>query len=170
MVTLRCSKGARPPDLQKKTSGKSKKGTDKPKGLGYNIIKGKENPPNQKGLDTLATTKKMTTREMFEQIKSHLTDPAEVAFVEHELELLAKKNSGEKKPTAQQVANDGIKTAIAEGMTANRLYTVTELIKEIPECAELTNQRVSALLRQMIADGTVVKTVDKRKSYFQIVE
>ena len=118
----------------------------------------------------MATTKKMTKREMFEQIKSQLTDPAEVAFVEHELELLAKKNSGEKKPTAQQVANDGIKTAIAEGMTANRLYTVTELIKEIPECAELTNQRVSALLRQMIADGTVVKTVDKRKSYFQIVE
>ena len=118
----------------------------------------------------MATTKKMTKRAMFEQIKTHLTDPAEVAFVEHELELLAKKNSGEKKPTAQQVANDGIKTAIAEGMTANRLYTVTELIKEIPECAELTNQRVSALLRQMIADGTVIKTVDKRKSYFQIAE
>ena len=117
----------------------------------------------------MATTK-MTKREMFEQIKSHLTDPDEIAFVEHELELLAKKNSADKKPTAQQMANDGIKTAIAEGMTANRLYTVTELIKEIPECAELTNQRVSALLRQMIADGTVVKTVDKRKSYFQIVE
>ena len=118
----------------------------------------------------MATTKKMTKREMFEQIKTHLTDPTEIAFVEHELELLAKKNSADKKPTAQQVANDGIKTAIADGMTANRLYTVTELIKEIPECAELTNQRVSALLRQMIADGTVVKTVDKRKSYFQIVE
>ena len=118
----------------------------------------------------MATTKKMTKREMFEQIKSHLTDPAEVAFVEHELELLAKKNSGEKKPTAQQVANDGIKTAIAEGMTPNRLYTVTELIKEIRGGGGGGNQRVSALLRQMIADGTVSKTVDKRKSYFQIVE
>ena len=118
----------------------------------------------------MATTKKMTKREMFEQIKTHLTDPAEDEYEEHEQELLAKKNSGEKKHTAQQVANDGIKTAIAEGMTPNRLYTVTELIKEIPECAELTNQRVSALLRQMIADGTVTKTVDKRKSYFQIVE
>ena len=118
----------------------------------------------------MATTKKMNKREMFEQIKSHLAGPAEIAFVAHELELLAKKNAGEKTATAQQVANDGIKTAIADGMTANRLYTVTELIKEIPECAELTNQRVSALLRQMIADGTVSKTVDKRKSYFQIVK
>ena len=113
----------------------------------------------------------MTKRDYFTAIltKYPLTDD-EKAFVEHELELLTKKNSADKKPTAQQVANDGIKTAIAEGMTANRLYTVTELIKEIPECAELTNQRVSALLRQMIADGTVVKTVDKRKSYFQLAE
>ena len=117
----------------------------------------------------MATTK-MTKRDYFTAIltKYPLTDD-EKAFVEHELELLTKKNSADKKPTAQQMANDGIKTAIAEGMTANRLYTVTELIKEIPECAELTNQRVSALLRQMIADGTVVKTVDKRKSYFQLV-
>lgn len=118
----------------------------------------------------MATTK-MTKRDYFTAIltKYPLTDD-EKAFVEHELELLTKKNSADKKPTAQQMANDGIKTAIAEGMTANRLYTVTELIKEIPECAELTNQRVSALLRQMIADGTVVKTVDKRKSYFQLAE
>ena len=113
----------------------------------------------------------MTKRDYFTAIltKYPLTDD-EKAFVEHELELLTKKNSADKKPTAQQMANDGIKTAIADGMTPNRLYTVTELIKEIPECAELTNQRVSALLRQMIADGTVIKTVDKRKSYFQIVE
>ena len=110
------------------------------------------------------------TNRQIEAMKKLGMTEAEIAFVEHELELLAKKNSADKKPTAQQVANDGIKTAIADGMTANRLYTVTELIKEIPECAELTNQRVSALLRQMIADGTVVKTVDKRKSYFQIVE
>ena len=117
----------------------------------------------------MATTKKMTKREMFEQIKSHLTDPAEVAFVEHELELLAKKNSGDKKPTAKQTENDGIKDAIVEGMEENRLYTVTELIKEVAECNELTNQRVSALLRQLISEGKVVKTVDKRKSYFQLV-
>lgn len=118
----------------------------------------------------MATTK-MTKRDYFTAIlaKYPLTDD-EKAFVEHELELLTKKNSADKKPTAQQVANDGIKTAIADGMTANRLYTVTELIKEIPECAELTNQRGSALLRQMIADGTVIKTVDKRKSYFQLAE
>ena len=119
----------------------------------------------------MANTKKMTKRDYFNAILSKypLTD-AEKAFVEHELELLEKKNSSEKKPTAQQVANDGIKTAIAEGMSSNRLYTVTEIQKEIPECAELSNQRVSALLRQMKDDGIVTRTEDKRKAYFSLAE
>ena len=91
-----------------------------------------------------------------------------VEKIEHELELLAKKNSAEKKPTAQQTANDGIKAAIINGMEVNRLYTVTEIMKEIPECAELSNQRVSALLRQLKDEGLVVRTEDKRKAYFQL--
>ena len=118
----------------------------------------------------MANTKKMTKRDYFTAILSKypLTD-AEKAFVEHELELLAKKNSSEKKPTAQQVANEGIKAAIVAGMTANRLYTVTEIQKEIPECAELSNQRVSALLRQMIG-VSINRTEDKRKAYFSLME
>lgn len=44
-----------------------------------------------------------------------------------------------------------------------------QIIKEVAECNELTNQRVSALLRQLKDEGKVVKTVDKRKSYFQLV-
>ena len=136
----------------------------------YYNHKGKENPPNQKGIDTMANTKKMTKRDYFTAILSKypLTD-AEKAFVEHELELLEKKNSSEKKPTAQQVANEGIKTAILAGMTPNRLYTITEIQKEIPECAELSNQRVSALIRQMVGNE-IVRTEDKRKAYFSLAE
>lgn len=92
-----------------------------------------------------------------------------VEFIDHEVELLTKKNSAEKKPTAQQVANAGITTAIIEGMEPNRLYTVTEVIKSIPACADLTNQRVSALLRQLVEAGKVKRTEDKRKAYFQVV-
>ena len=118
----------------------------------------------------MATTK-MTKRDYFTAIltKYPLTD-AEKAFVEHELELLARKNSSEKKPTAQQVANEGIKAAIVAGMAPNRLYTVTEIQKEIPECAEMSNQRVSALLRQLKDDKLVVRTEDKRKAYFSLAE
>ena len=92
-----------------------------------------------------------------------------VEFIDHEVELLSKKNSAEKKPTAQQVANAGITTAIIEGMEPNRLYTVTEVIKSIPQSADLTNQRVSALLRQLVEAGKVKRTEDKRKAYFSLV-
>ena len=115
--------------------------------------------------------KKMTKRDYFTAIlEKYPLTADEKAFVEHELDLLAKKNASDKKPTAQQTANEGIKTAILEGMTPNRLYTVTEIQKEIPECAELSNQKVSALIRQLKDAGLVVKTEDKQKSYFSLAE
>ena len=121
----------------------------------------------------MTTNKKITKRERFNSLLSLSEVQANadlVAFIEHEIELLDKKNSSEKKLTVQQIANEGIKDAIVEGMEENRLYTVTEIIKEVAECNELTNQRVSALLRQLISEGKVVKSVDKRKSYFQLAE
>ena len=123
-----------------------------------------------KGIDTM-TTKKLTKRDHFnallnlEEVKAN---PILVEFIEHELDLLAKKNAADKKPTAQQTANKAICEAIVEGMEPNRLYTITELIKEIPECADLTNQRVSALVRSMI-DIHIERVEEKRKAYFRLL-
>ena len=114
---------------------------------------------------------KMTKREKFEMLsKLSEVQSNEVLrdFIAHEMELLEKKNSAPKKPTSAQIANEAIKTAIVDGMEANRYYSVTEIIKEIPECADLTNQRVSALLRQLKEDGKVVRTEEKRKAYFSL--
>ena len=119
------------------------------------------------------TNKKITKRDRFNALLSLSEVQANadlVAFIEHEIELLDKKNSGEKKPTAQQTANEVIKQGIIKGMQKGRMYTVTELIKEIDECADLTNQKVSSLLRQLISENKVVKSIDKRKSYFQIAD
>ena len=117
------------------------------------------------------TTKKLTKRDHFnallnlEEVKAN---PTLVEFIEHELELLAKKNAADKKPTAQQTANKAICEAIVEGMEPNRLYTITEIIKEIPECADLTNQRVSALVRGML-DVSIERVEEKRKAYFRVL-
>ena len=119
----------------------------------------------------MANTKKMTKKDYFNALLGMNEVKANqemVDFINHELELLAKKNSAEKKPTAQQVANEGIKQAIVAGMEPNRLYTITEIIKEIPECADLTNQRVSAIIRGMIGD-TIERVEEKRKAYFRLV-
>ena len=77
-----------------------------------------------------------------------------------------KKNSAEKKPTANQVANKGIQDAILEGMENGKLYTITDMIKEIPACADLTNQKVSALIRPLI-NVSIERVEDKRKAYFR---
>ena len=105
---------------------------------------------------------------VFHTPKGDITAKDMGEFVAHEIELLSKKNSADKKPTAQQTANAGIQSAILAGMEANRLYTITELIKEIPECADLTNQKVSALMRQLVETNQVVRTTDKWKAYFSL--
>ena len=120
----------------------------------------------------MANSTKLTKAQKFGMLKA-IPAVAEnsvlVEFIDHELELLAKKNSADKKPTAQQTANDGIKAKILEGMAEGKLYTITDLIKEIPACADLTNQRVSALVRQLMANGSVERVEEKRKAYFRKV-
>lgn len=81
-----------------------------------------------------------------------------------------KKNSAERKPTATQTENVGLKSAILAGMEVGKAYTIGDLMKAIPELADLTNQRVSALVRQLKDDGLVVREEIKRKAYFTKVE
>ena len=121
----------------------------------------------------MTKTTKMTKRDYFTILRNAYPTTADnydavIGFIDHELELLAKKNSAEKKQTPVQIANEGIKDAIYEGMTPNRLYSVTEIIKEVPACADLTNQRVSALLRQMMPER-IERVEEKRKAYFRVV-
>lgn len=116
----------------------------------------------------MATVKKVTKRERFEQIKALLADHAElVEFCDHELELLAKKNASDKKATPNQVANEGIKNTIVEVLAANGgKMTVTDIQKSLD--SELSNQKVSSLLGQLIDENRVVREVDKRRAYFTV--
>ena len=114
------------------------------------------------------TNKKPTKRDNFNEIlRQYDLTPEHRAFIEHELELLDRKNSADKKPTAQQVANESIKADILAKMVPNQLYTATEIQKL---CGIESNQKTSALLTQLKNAGLVVKTEDKRKSYFSIAE
>ena len=123
----------------------------------------------------MTNSKKMTKRDYFNILRASYPATAEnydevIGFIDHELELLAKKNAAEKKPTAVQVANEGIKQAIVAGMEQGKLYTITDIIQSVPECADLTNQRVSALVRQLKDDNIVERVEEKRKAYFRLVQ
>lgn len=126
------------------------------------------------------TQKKMTKRDYFNGflVKYPLTDE-EVKFVEHELELLDRKSAGggEKKLTATQIENEGYKANILDFMTEGTLYSITDLIKNIPELNEFTNQKVNALVKQMYADAKkgqntndfpLVRSEVKGRAYFSL--
>ena len=89
-------------------------------------------------------------------------------FYKHELELLDRKNTVDKKPTATQVANEGIKADIKAFLDAHKgeKFTVSALMKSVPAIAEASNQKVSSLVRQMVLDGQADRIEDKRKAYF----
>ena len=113
---------------------------------------------------------KRTKKEMFNFIKSKMTDyPEVVAFVDHELELLAKKNNAERKPTVNQLDNAKIKKIIVDRMESGKGYTVTEIIKTIlagTEWSELTCSRCTAIVTQLTEAKTLVRNVEKRKAYY----
>lgn len=79
---------------------------------------------------------------------------------------LEKRASGKRGMTATQKANVEIKERIAEILGDGEKRTATEIGKVL----DLSNQKVSSLLSQMVTDGVVVKTIEKRKSYFTIAE
>ena len=114
--------------------------------------------------------KKMTKMQKFEMLSkldAVKSNPVLSEFVAHEMELLSKKNSAEKKPTAQQTANAGIQTAILEGLEVGEKYTITDIIKEIPECNDLSTPKVSSLVNSM--PERVERIPDKRKTYFRVI-
>lgn len=90
-----------------------------------------------------------------------------VAFINHEVELLNKK-SGSKKPTATQVANEAIKDTIREVLSDGKARTVSEVIASGNFAEGTTTQKISALMTLLIKSGDVVKTVNKKKSFFSL--
>lgn len=119
------------------------------------------------------TEKKITKREKFEmlaKIEAVAKNPMLVEFIEHELELLAKKSaSGTGKLTATQKENENVKSAILEEMSnePNRLFSVSEMIKLFPACNELSLPKVTALVTQLAKADLVERIEEKRKAYFR---
>lgn len=115
--------------------------------------------------------KKMTKKEMFNQILTHLTDAEEIAFINHEIELLDRKHNSDKDkaPTKTQVENEKLKNAILNCMEIGTRYTITDLMTVVPELNGKSNQKVNSLITQMKNDGKVERIYEKRVAYFTLV-
>lgn len=118
------------------------------------------------------SNKKLTHTEQYLDlltIKDIAENPARKAFIEGRIAQLAKKNAGtngEKKLTATQEANLLLKDAIYNAMTADAKYTVTDVMKLVPELDGLSNQKVNALVAQMVKANLLERIEEKRRAYF----
>lgn len=75
------------------------------------------------------------------------------------------------KPTKTQTANEGLKAVIVDTLSVvDNPVSVTELQAQNPTLGELSNQKVSALIRQLVDNGTVVKTIEKRIAKFALAD
>ena len=87
--------------------------------------------------------------------------------LEKMLVQVEKKSGGEKKPTARQEENKKLEKIVLDYLTSQtESKTVTDIMKEIPELNEMTNQRVSYLVKSLKDDELIDKEIKKGRSYF----
>ena len=130
-------------------------------------------------MENTSNSTKVTKRERFAQLMeivkaSEVENSSElVAFIEHEVELLNKKNSRSDKPTKTQLENEALKTQIMSVLkSVGRPITVTQLLKEteLADNPNSSNQKVSALLTQLRKADAVVRTVEKKVSFYSLAD
>ena len=120
--------------------------------------------------------KKLTKREklqMLLEVAEVQANPVLVEFINHELELLARKNStgSLRKPTKTQQENEILLGEITDyfNNVATEPHTIAMLQDNIESLADLTNQKVSALLKKLVDNQILVKFVDKKKTFFALL-
>ena len=126
---------------------------------------------NQIMKEVVTMANKKTVVQMYEEILAIPTLTAEQkAFIEKRIEITQKKNAnrGENaKPTKTQVENEGIKGVILSALSTTPM-TIAELLKSNAELAGYTNQKISALLTQLLKAEAVVRTEVKGKAYYAL--
>lgn len=119
---------------------------------------------------------KMTKKDWFATIRAMVEGSGNeredeiLAFIDHEVELLEKKSS-KSGQTKTQKENVEIVAKIENALReVGKAVTITELQTASEEMGAYSNQKLSALLKQMVSKGTVVRTEDKKKAYFSLAE
>lgn len=123
--------------------------------------------------------KRLTKKDYFEMIKGVCADRTDIVdFCNHEIELLSRKNS-KSGATKTQKENEIVANMLVEELakigkpiTITDLMNTSEIVKNytLENGNKLTNQKISAIFKQLVENKKIVKVTDKKKSYFSIEE
>ena len=121
--------------------------------------------------------KKLTKKDYFEMIKEVCANRADIIdFCNHEIELLTRKNS-KGGATKTQKENEVVAEMLMKELAKiNRPVTITDLMNTseivknyvLENGNPLSNQKISAIFKQLVENKKIVKVTDKKKSYFSI--
>ena len=120
----------------------------------------------------MENVKKLTKKDLFGQARELAVANGRedlVAFIDHEIELLNKKASTSKESQTQKenlVIMDKLYNELAN---IGRAVTISEFQANSEYASTLSNQKISALFKKTKEAGKIVKTTEKKKSYFSIV-
>lgn len=114
---------------------------------------------------------KMTRVEMFNAIKAipQVADNQEmVDFIDKQIAQLAKRKSVESKT---QKENKALMEVVVDAMKVlDKPATATQIMKSDAYLSELSLPKVSALLKKLIENGRVERTIEKKIALFSLVE
>ncbi len=114
---------------------------------------------------------KLTKKDKFNMLKEIVVDLGNdmlVEFIDNELSLLERKSS-KSTQTKTQVENETIKDKMVEVLlVVDKPVTITELQNANEEMSAYSNQKLSALLKQLVEENRVVRIPDKKKTYFTV--
>ena len=117
----------------------------------------------------MAETKKTTKREVLNYIiETYANDKMVVDYATHEIELLDNKKAN-KTMTKTQKENQEIAKVIVEVLAnATEPLRIRDIQDKNEVLDTLSNQKMSALLTQLVKNEVVEKVTDKKVTYFKI--
>ena len=103
-----------------------------------------------------------------EEVKSNQELVEKLTKMKEQFEKKNNSSTGSKKLTKTQIENEEIKAQILEVMTSEP-KAIKELQAENENLAEYTNQKLSALLKQLVGENKVERVEEKRTVKFKKV-
>lgn len=110
--------------------------------------------------------KRLTKKDKFAMLKEFVKDNEMLTeFIDNELKLLDKKSSS-KSMSKIQKDNVNIKENIVKALESVDKATITQLMTM--DGLDYSNQKLSALVKQLIEENIVVRIPDKKTTYFAL--
>lgn len=112
------------------------------------------------------TNTKMTNAKALEYVLNEVELPEDVKEKIQNIYNSTVKKSTNRKPSKAQEQNVVYAEMVKEVLADGKARTISEILKARDEFADLSNQKMTAVVRMMIANGEVTKVVDGKKSTF----